>query len=82
MENARLHQEMASMRDSFFRKMRGGKRFVSGGGFRTGGFPQNDPSEKKKNGQEKNLKAQSELFMPKKSGWKKNCQMQNCKFDD
>ena len=56
MENARLHQEMASMRDSFFRKMRGGKRFVSGGGFRTGGFPQNDPSEKKKNGQEKKFK--------------------------
>ena len=57
-ENARLHQEMASMRDSFFRKMRGGKRFVSGGGFRTGGFPQHEQkSDRKKNDNEKNLKS-------------------------
>jgi hypothetical protein len=56
-ENARLHQEMASMRDSFFRKMRGGKRFVSGGGFRTGGFPQHEQSDRKKNDSEKNLKS-------------------------
>jgi DNA repair exonuclease SbcCD ATPase subunit len=58
-ENERLHQEMASMRDSFFRKMRGGKRFVSGGGFRTGNHPQHDTDRMQKNrstGNDKNLK--------------------------
>lgn len=50
-ENARLHEEMASMRDSLFRKMRGGKRFVSGGGFRTGGTPQHERNDNKQSGQ-------------------------------
>ena len=71
---------MASMRDSFFRKMRGGKRFVSGGGFRTGDSQHEQKSDRKKNDNEKNLKSTIRaLHAGRGNVWRKNYQMQNYK---
>ena len=46
--------------------MRGGQ-LCQQSGFHTGGFPQNDPNEKKKNGR-KNLKSTIEALHTEKSG--------------
>eukprot|EP00949_MAST-11_sp_MAST-11-sp1_P000169 g169.t1 len=62
-ENLRLQSEIQKMRSDIFQKIRGGKRFVSGGGFRVaGGRPFDDRDSGRKGGKkEKKMEVSKNL---------------------